>query len=92
MSSMKDSIRLPAELGQALREARLSAKLSVSELAKQAGKVRDVIYRLEAGEDTTVASLLAVLSVLKLRIRLEGADMPTLAEVQARFGSLEDEE
>jgi HTH-type transcriptional regulator/antitoxin HipB len=92
MSSMKDTIRLPSELGQAIKEARLAANLSIAEVAKKAGRVRDVIYRVEAGEDTSVTSLFAVLSALQLHLRLEKEGMPTLAQVQSRFGSLEDEE
>ena len=92
MHSMNDTIRLPAELGQAIQQARLKAGLSISDLAEKAGKVRDVIYRIEAGKDTTLFSLFAVLSVLKLQIRLEAQGLPTLAQVQARFGSQEDDE
>lgn len=51
--------------------------MSKSELADRAGKVREVIYRLEAGEDTTVSSLMAVLSALRLVMRLEPAGLPT---------------
>lgn len=50
-----------------------------------------MIYRLESGHDTSVASLFAVLSALQLNIRLEPARMPTLEEVVERFGSDEDE-
>jgi len=92
MSSMKDTLRLPSDLGRAIKAARLAANLSVSEVAAKAGRVRDVIYRIEAGKDTSVASLFAVLSVLRLQLRLEKQGMPTLEQVQARFGTLEDDE
>jgi HTH-type transcriptional regulator / antitoxin HipB len=59
--------------------------MSKSELAVKAGKVREVIYRLEAGEDTTVSSLIAVMSALKLAMRLEPAGLPTAEEVARRF-------
>lgn len=91
MSSMNDDIRLPADLGAAIKAARQHAGLSITDLAEQSGRVRDVIYRLEAGRDTSLTSLFAVLSVLKLTLRLEPAGRPTLSQVQARFG-LDDED
>ena len=91
MSSMNDEIRLPSDLGAAIKAARQSAGLSIKELAEQAGRVRDVIYRLESGKDTSLTSLFAVLAVLKLTLRLEPAGRPTLSQVQARFG-LDDED
>lgn len=59
--------------------------MSKSELAQRAGKVREVIYRLEAGEDSTVSSLLAVLGALGLALRLEPVGLPTADEVARRF-------
>lgn len=91
MSSMNDEIRLPSDLGAAIKAARQSAGLSIKELAEQSGRVRDVIYRLESGKDTSLTSLFAVLAVLKLTLRLEPAGLPTLSQVQARFG-LDDED
>ncbi|MCX7247467.1 MAG: helix-turn-helix transcriptional regulator [Burkholderiales bacterium] len=82
---MTDTIRLPDELGHQLREYRKAFKLNKSELAKKAGKVRDVVYRLEAGEDTTVSSLIAVLGALGLAIRLERVGLPSANEVARRF-------
>ncbi len=82
---MTDMIRLPDELGKRLRERRESLGMSKSALADKAGKVREVVYRLEAGEDTTVSSLLAVTGALGLVIRLEPAGLPSAAEVAARF-------
>lgn len=82
---MTDKIRLPDELGQQLREGREALGMSKSELAEKAGKVREVIYRLEAGEESTVSSLLAVAGALGLALRLERAGMPSAREVAARF-------
>jgi transcriptional regulator with XRE-family HTH domain len=68
---MTDNIRLPDELGAKLRQRRESLGMSKSELADRAGKVREVVYRLEAGEDVTISSLLAVLGALRMVIHLE---------------------
>ena len=43
---------------------RRALRLSKSELAERAGKVREVVDRLEAGKDSTVSSLLAVLAAV----------------------------
>ena len=82
---MTDSIRLPDELGRALNEHRKALGLSKSGLAEKAGKVREVVYRLEAGQDSTVSSLMAVLGALGLALRLERVGLPTAEEVSRRF-------
>lgn len=82
---MTDKMRLPDELGRQLRQQREALGMSKSELAEKAGKVREVIYRLEAGDDSTVSSLLAVLGALGLALRLERAGLPSASEVAARF-------
>lgn len=82
---MTYNIRLSDELGEQLRAQRESLGMSKSELAERAGKVREVVYRLEAGEDTTVSSLLAVLGALGLAMRLERVGLPTADEVARRF-------
>ena len=59
--------------------------MSKTELANRAGKVREVVYRLESGGDSTVSSLMAVLGALGLAIRLERVGLPTAKEVARRF-------
>lgn len=59
--------------------------MSKAELAERAGKVREVVYRLEAGEDTTVSSLMAVLGALGLAMRLEPAGLPSAKDIARRF-------
>ena len=82
---MTDTIRFPDELGRMLKARRQELGLTIKDLAQRAGKVREVIYRIEAGEDVTLSSLMAVLSALGLAMRLEQARMPTMEEVAARF-------
>ena len=81
-----DTLRLAADLGDELRRRREALGMSKSELAARAGKVSEVVYRLEAGEDTTVSSLLAVLAALGLAMRIDRAGLPSAAEVARRFG------
>jgi HTH-type transcriptional regulator / antitoxin HipB len=92
MRVMADTLRLQDELGRELRRRREAARLSKSELANRAGKVREVVYRLEAGEDVTVSSLLAILAALGLALRIEEAGLPTMEEVAARFNEDDDDE
>lgn len=92
MTAMTDTPRLPDELGLLLKERREALGLNKSTLAERAGKVREVIYRLESGQDVTVSSLMAVLAALGLAIRLERVGPPTLQEVAARFNRDEDDD
>ncbi|MBS0449813.1 MAG: helix-turn-helix domain-containing protein [Proteobacteria bacterium] len=89
---MTDAIRLPDELGRLLRERRETLGLGKAELAEKAGKVREVIYRLEAGQDTTVSSLMAVLGALGLAMRLDPVGLPSAQEVARRFLDEEDDD
>jgi transcriptional regulator with XRE-family HTH domain len=82
---MTDTIRLADELGRQLRERRVALGMGKAELAARAGKVREVVYRLEAGEESTVSSLLAVLGALGLAMRLDRSGLPTAEEVARRF-------
>jgi transcriptional regulator with XRE-family HTH domain len=85
MQAMTDTIRLLDDLGRQLRERREALGMTKSDLALKAGKVREVVYRLEGGEDTTVSSLMAVLAALGLVLRLEPVGLPSAAEVARRF-------
>lgn len=82
---ISDPIRLPDDLGRTLALRRRALGLTKSALAIKAGKVREVVYRLEAGEDITVSSLFAVLGALGLTLRVERAGLPTAQEVARRF-------
>lgn len=85
MYAMIDRIRLPDALGRQLRGHREALGMGKAELAERAGKVREVIYRLEAGKNSAVSSLLAVLGALGLGLRLERSRLPSAGEVAARF-------
>ncbi len=91
MWHMKDKIRLPIELGQAIHAARKEGRLKATDIATRAGRARNVLYRLERGEDVTVASLFDILRAMGLTVRLEQLGMPTLEEVTRRFGQEDDD-
>ncbi len=87
---MPDKVLLPDRLGRHLTERRKSLGMSKSQLAEKAGRVREVIYRLEAGEDTTVSSLFAVLGALGMAMRIEPVGLPSAEEVARRFQEEDD--
>ncbi len=92
MSSMKDIIRLPKDLGVAVKAARKAQGIKALDISRHSGRSRDVLNRLERGEDITVSSLLDILSAMGLVLRLERAGLPTLAEMTQRFADIDDEQ
>jgi HTH-type transcriptional regulator/antitoxin HipB len=88
---MQDKIRLPKDLGHAIRQARKANGLKAIDIAKNAGRSRDVLNRLERGEDVTVGSLMDILRAMGLALRLEKAGLPTLAEMTQRFSNLDED-
>ncbi|RRS03739.1 helix-turn-helix domain-containing protein [Aquabacterium soli] len=82
---MTDRPRLPYELGNLLRQRRESLGLSKTAAAGRAGRVREVIYRLESGQEASVSSLFDVLRALNLVMHIEPAGLPTMEEVAAAF-------
>ena len=89
---MKDKIRIPHDLGRAVMEIRKTSGLKATDIARNYGRSRNVLNRLERGEDVTVASLMDILRVMGLTLRLERAGLPSLAEMTARFSNLDDED
>ena len=87
-----DKLRLPSDLGDALKQHRKTHKLKTTAIAQKAGRSRDTINRLERGEDVTVKSMFEILRAMGLCIRLEPAGMPSLAEMRERFGETSDDE
>ena len=61
------------DLGDVLSSRRKSLRLSKTAVAQRAGRVREVVYRLERGEEASVSSLFDVLRALNLVMRLEPA-------------------
>ncbi|MEY4765493.1 MAG: hypothetical protein RI907_2166 [Pseudomonadota bacterium] len=91
MSAMTDTPRLPSELGELLQQRREALGLSKKATAERAGRVREVIYRLEGGQEASVSSLLDVLRALKLVMRIEPAGLPTMEDIAATFNRDEDD-
>jgi HTH-type transcriptional regulator / antitoxin HipB len=91
MSGMSD-IQTLAELGQAVRAARLAAGLTTVEVARESGRSRDVLHRLENGQDVSVSSLMAILAAMQRHIELASLTRPSLSDMQRRFAHLQQDD
>lgn len=87
MHYMSDKLRTPLDLGNILKSVRQDRKLKAVDIAKHSGRSRDVLNRLEKGQDVTLHSLFDILRAMGLCLRIENAGMPTLEEMQARFAA-----
>lgn len=92
MSFMQDIIRLPKDLGLAIKGARVTQGLKATDIARHSGRSRDILHRLEHGQDVTVSSLMDILAAMGLVLRIERAGLPTLDEMSARFADLEEQD
>ena len=89
---MQDIIRLPKDLGLAIKGARVAQGIKANDVAKRSGRSRDILNRLERGQDITVSSLMDILATLGLVLRIERMGLPTLDEMAARFADLEEQD
>lgn len=80
-----DTLRLPADLGAALKAHRQQQGLTAVDVAVRAGRSRDILYRLERGDDVTVSALMDILRAQGLSLALQPAGLPTLDKMQRRF-------
>lgn len=83
---------LPAELGAQVAARRRQLGLTKKGLAERAGKVREVIYRLEQGLDVNVSSLVDVARILGLKLALVPAGIPSIEDVARAFQDDEDDD
>lgn len=84
---MKDKIRTLADLGAQVRELRKASRMRTTDIAVKAGRSRDVLNRLERGEDVSLSSLLAILAAMGHVLDIVPAGPPTLAEMARRFAT-----
>jgi HTH-type transcriptional regulator/antitoxin HipB len=92
MSNMKDIIRLPKDLGHAVKSARQALGIKTTDIARHSGRSRDILNRLERGEDVNVSSLMDILAAMGLVLHIERAGLPTLEEMTARFADLDEDD
>jgi len=82
------------EIGSAMGILRRRAKLSQTALGQAAGLSRMPVYRLEAGQDISLRSFLAMLQALKLQLALRPASTEPMrpADLKAAFAHLHTED
>ena len=94
MNSNYSVVLTLANVGNTIRAARKSQKLSQTKLGKMAGLSRMPVYRLEAGQDVSLNTLLSILSALRLGLHLsplpEG--VPSVEALHNAFSHLHAEE
>ena len=83
-----------AEVGNAIRLARKSQKLSQTSLGQMAGLSRMPIYRIEAGQDVSLRTLLSILSALRLGLQMPPVSqgLPSAKALQSAFAHLHGED
>lgn len=82
MKYIMDKINNPTDLGRELRSLRKGLGIKSVQLSRDSGRSRDVLNRLERGEDVYVSSLFDALRAMGYSIRLEKKGLPTLQEMQ----------
>jgi HTH-type transcriptional regulator / antitoxin HipB len=95
ISSIRPSTPLTlTEVGKAVRAARKSLKLSQTALGQIAGLSRMPVYRIEAGQDISLRTLLSILSALHLDLKLQPTPQgpPSARALQSAFAHLNAED
>lgn len=82
MTRIVDKVNNPVDLGRELRALRKRLGITSVQMAKDSGRSRDVLNRLERGDDVYVSSLFDALRAMGYSIRLEKKGLPTLTEMQ----------
>lgn len=82
MTRIMDKINNPEDLGRELRALRKKLKIKSVRLSADSGRSRDVLNRLERGEDVYLSSFFDVLRAMGYSISLEKKGLPSLAEMQ----------
>jgi HTH-type transcriptional regulator / antitoxin HipB len=94
MNSTRSFALTLADVGSTVRAARKAQQLSQTELGKMAGVSRMPIYRLEAGQDVSLRTLLSILSALRLGMQLQPLPqgVPSAQALQNAFAHLHHED
>lgn len=82
---MRDILKTPADLAEAIRALREAQGLSIVDVAQRSGHSRALIYRLESGGDVSSSSIFDVVRALSASVRIMPGSLPTLEEMKERF-------
>ncbi len=89
MSYVSEPIRTLKDLGHQVAQARKAVRHTATAVSQRSGRSRDILYRLEHGDDVSASSLLDILNALGYQLALVPARLPTLEEARERFSDEE---
>jgi transcriptional regulator with XRE-family HTH domain len=89
---MSDTLRLLTDVGPRFRDLRRQRQMTASQVARMAGRSRDTLHRFENGADVSLGTFLAFLSALDCALDIVAAGLPTLEEMQRRYGTHDDDD
>ncbi len=90
MSYNSTPIRTLSDLGSRVAQVRRVNGVTATAVSQRSKRSRDILHRLERGDDVSVSSLLDILQAMGYQLELTPARAPTLAEVRERFSEDED--
>ncbi len=80
-----DKLRTPSDLAGEFKRLHHQRGLTGVELAKRAGRSRDILHRLEQNGEVSVAALMDFLRASGLAMQLVNAGLPTAQEMRQKF-------
>ena len=82
------------EVGNVIRTARKALKLSQTALGQAAGLSRMPVYRIEAGHDISLRTLLSILSALRIDLKMQPMPegLPSARALQSAFAHVDAED
>lgn len=89
---MTDSISSLQELGQALQKLRGTSGAKTVAVARDAGRSRDTLHRLEHGRDGSVSALLDILRAQECALQIVPRGFPSMAALRALLDEDEHED
>ena len=78
-------------LGSKLKALKKEGVIKPSLVSRKSGRSRDILHRMENGQDVSVSALLDILNAAGLAIRIVPKGFPTQAEAQALLAESDDE-
>ncbi|MCH2069560.1 MAG: helix-turn-helix domain-containing protein [Shimia sp.] len=84
---MKNFVRIPRDLGHAIRQARLEKNLTQADLDTRSGVWQEMISKVEAGRGgTKLDTILALLAALELELLVRTRSKGSTSDIDSIFG------
>ena len=78
-------LRTLEDVGQRIAQLRKADRHTATEISRKSGRSRDILNRLERGEDVALSSLVDILQAMGYVLDIRRAGPPTLEEMRERF-------